>query len=143
MTTRAIRSEYDRAQAIKLVEGRDLPFTLSLAKGAPRSIEQNQTQRMWMLEAEQQGDQTAEEYRAYCKLHFGVPILKAENEDFRAGYCRVIQPLDYGLKLLAMAEPLSFPVTSLMTTKQKTKYLDKIREHFEGLGFQLTIPHQG
>lgn len=143
VTTRAIRSEEDRAQLIKFIESRELPFTASVVKGAPRSIEQNKTQRMWVKELEEQGDQSAEEYRAYCKLHFGVPILRHENELFRASYDKVIRPLSYELKLLAMAEPLDFPITRLMTVKQKVQYLDAIWVHFTGLGFVLTEPNRG
>ena len=56
MTTIAVRTEHDRKQALKMVQGSDLPFTLTKIKGAPRSIEQNKLQRLWMRELEEQGD---------------------------------------------------------------------------------------
>lgn len=143
MTAYAIRTEHDRQQALKNVSARDLPFTLNVNKGAPRSIEQNKLQRLWLLEAEEQGDMTAEEYRGFCKLHFGVPILRAENEDFKKIYDEVIRPLDYEKKLAVMRVPIDLPVTSQMTTKQKAKYLDCIYTHFLGLGFVLTEPKRG
>ena len=67
MTTIAVRTERDRKQALKMVQGSELPFTLTKIKGAPRSIEQNKLQRLWMRELEEQGDMRAEEYRAYSK----------------------------------------------------------------------------
>jgi hypothetical protein len=140
VTELVLKSEFDRKRAIQLLGQRNLPLTVSIIQGAPRSIEQNKLQRLWLNEAAEQGDQTAEEYRGYCKLHFGVPILRAENEQFREAYDRVVRPLSYEAKLQIMMVPLDLPVTRLMTTKQKTQYLDAIYRHFTGLGFALTEP---
>lgn len=139
----AIRTEADRERVINLIMSRDLPCTVSIAKGAPRSIEQNRLQRMIMGELEEQGDMTKEEYRAYCKLHFGIPILRAENEEFCEKYDRLIRPLSYEVKLEYMAVPLDFPVTRIMTTKQTSTYIDAIYTHFTGNGFALTEPKRG
>ena len=143
MTTYAIRTEDDRATAIKALSGRELPCTMNITKGAPRSIEQNSLQRMWMNELEEQGDMTAEEYRGYCKLHFGIPILRAENDAFCESYDRLIRHLDYEVKIEYMKAPLDFPVTRLMTTKQKTQYLDNIYEFYLSHGLILTKPKRG
>ena len=140
MSTWAIRTEQDREQIIKLINGREMPCTVNITKGAPRSIEQNKLQRKWMLEAQEQGDQTAEEYRAYCKAYFGVPILMAELEGFKEQFQRITANLTYEQKLELMAVPLDFPVTRLLTTKQKSTYLDKVYGYFTSLGFQLTEP---
>jgi hypothetical protein len=140
MTTWVIKNEQDRNVLLSAISKRGLPFTAVLKKGEPRSPEQNRLQRMWMLEAEEQGDMTAEEYRAYCKLHFGVPILRAEDDDFKAVYDQVIRPLPYDAKLKLMQVPIDLPVTSRMTTGQKTRYLDQVRQFFEEQGFQLTQP---
>lgn len=141
MTTRVIDSESDRALFVKLVETQKLPFTAEVVRGKRRSVEQNNLQRLWMNEiAEQLGDRTPEEARAYCKLTIGVPILRAENELFAAKYDAVVKPLPYEQKLAIMAEPLDLPVTRIMTTEQKTKYLDQIVHHFAEQGVRLTQP---
>lgn len=140
VTTWAIRSEEDRKRLHKIIDGRKLPFTADLHNGAPRSIEQNRLQRLWLKEAEEQGDQTAEEYRGYCKLHFGVPILRRDSEQFAEIYDEVIRPRDYSDKLRMMMLPFDMAVTRIMTSKQKTEYLNMIKTHFEGLGFKLTQP---
>lgn len=106
-----------------------------------RSIEQNKLQRKWCAEAAAQGDMTAEEYRGYCKLHFGVPILRRDSDAFCEAYDRLIRPKDYEEKLLLMQEPFDLQVTRLMNTKQKTEYLDRVWQHFTGLGFRLTDPN--
>ena len=143
MSAIAVRNEIDRKQALLLVDKRKLPFTLTLAAGAPRSIEQNRLQRLWLNEAAEQGDMTAEEYRGYCKLHFGVSLLRHENEKFREVYDRIVRPHSYEDKLQMMMVPLDLPVTRLMTTKQKTQYLDAMYQHFVGLGFRMTSPEAG
>jgi len=139
----AVRNDADRDRVIKLMLARDYPFTVNMTKGAPRSIEQNRLQRKLMLELNEQGDQTAEEYRGFCKLHFGIPILRAENELFCEKYDRLIRPLDYEVKLEYMMVPFDFPVTRIMTIKQTTKYLDAIYHYFAEQGFILTHPDRG
>lgn len=143
MTTRVLKTGADREAAIALLQSYKLPCTVSVTKGQKRSVEQNRLQRMWMNEAaEQLGDHTAEELRAYSKLHHGVPILRNENEEFREAYDRVIRPHSYEDKLTMMALPLDFPVTRLMTTDQKTRYLDAVYQDFKGQGVLLTEPEQ-
>jgi hypothetical protein len=141
MTSRIVTTEYERRMLIKLVEGQSLPFTASLSAGKSRTWVQNKLQRKWMTEvSEQLGDRTPEDVRAYCKLTLGVPILRAENDDFCEKYDRIIRPLDYKVKLELMAEPMDFPVTRLMSTKQFTTYLDTVFRHFSEQGVILTIP---
>lgn len=162
MTTVVVKTEFERRQLIKLIEGRKIPFRCSIAKGVPRSLDQNRLQRRWMQEAGQQGDQSAEEYRAECKLHIGVPMLReaadaaaekqAEGEKlskielgylyFKQQYDLIVKPLPYETKLSLMAEPFDFPVTRLMSTNLFSAYLDKVYVHFRGLGFALTEPGQ-
>lgn len=108
--------------------------------GKQRTLKQNNLQRLWLGEAAKQGDQTAEEYRAYCKLHFGVPIMRQQSEVFREKYDRIIKPLDYEQKLELMMVPFDFPVTRLMDTANEGKYLDKVYQFFTGIGFVLTDP---
>lgn len=105
-----------------------------------RSEQQNRLQWQWCNEAEKQGDQTATEYQGFCKLHFGIPILRAEDPEFREKYDRVVKPLTYEQKLELMMPPFDFPVTRLMNKDQKARYLNLIYQHFLGLGFVLTEP---
>lgn len=140
MTARVVNSEADREALIRLIQAREPPFTVEIVNGVRRSDEQNRLQFHWVKEAAEQLGTDVKEERAYCKLHFGVPILRAENELFREKYDRIIRPLPYEQKLDLMGEPIDFPVTRIMTTKQKTKYLDAICRHYAGQGVRLTEP---
>ena len=137
---RVIRNRQDLDQLMKYLSNRELPVTVSIAKGAKRSNKQNATLRKWIGELEAQGDMTREEYRGYCKLRFGVPILRDEHAGFQEQYDRIVKPLPYESKLGLMMEPIDFPVTRLMTTAQEKKMLDQIYVHFTGQGFYLTDP---
>lgn len=144
---RWVKNEGDKELLLSFLRNMDAPFTIDIEKGIreKRSTDQNRLQRLWVNEAEQQGDMTAEEYRAYCKLHFGVPMLRNENEVFAELYDSKIRdrmpPYTYEQKLEFMAVPWDMHVTRLMTVKQHNKYLNKMHDHFTSLGMILTIPN--
>ena len=141
MSTRFLETDADRRTLIRFLEAQPLPLTVTVGKGGKRTLKQNKLQRLWMGEiAEQLGDQTAEEVRGYAKLTIGVPILRAENEEFREAYDATVRPLPYELKLKLMMEPFDFAVTRKMTTKQATAYLDGVHRHFSEKGIVLTDP---
>ena len=142
MFERIVTSEYERKMLIRLIEGqKKFPFTVNISSGKHRSIEQNRLQRKWVAEiAEQMPGESAEYWRGYCKLRFGVPIMRRDSEAFRERYDAIIRPLPYEHKIAAMMEPLDLPVTRIMKTKQKTEYLDEVFRHFTEQGVILTIP---
>lgn len=143
MTTqnRIVETEQDRTMLIRFIEGKRLPFTTSITDGKHRTSHQNRLQRLWIMEiAAQLGDRTPEQVRGECKLTFGVPILRAENDAFKALYDELIKPMPYEKKVAMMMEPFDFGVTRIMTTRQKTNYLDSIHRHFSEMGIVLTDP---
>jgi len=140
MTTRVVATEADRQGLMRLLQARELPFTVEVVKGKRRSVDQNRLQRRLLNEIAEQTGQTAEEVRAYCKLTLGIPILRAESELFAQKYDEHIRSLPYETKLAMMAEPFDFPVTRLMTTAQKTRYLDEIQRHFGEQGVVFSSP---
>ena len=117
---------------------KDLKITVEVYK-ANRSAEQNKLQRKWMGELESQGDMTAEEYRGYCKLHFGVAIAK-ENEEFAEKYDRLLKPFTYAEKLELMMVPVDMPVTRIFNTEQNHRYLNQMFTYWTGKGKALTVP---
>ena len=142
MTSRIISTGAERDSFIDLLKSYKLPCTVNLTKGKQRSVQQNRLQRLWLAEAMDQLEETrsVEQLRAYCKLHFGVPIMRGENDEFRDVYDRLIRPRSYEEKLELMAVPIDLPVTRIMKTGQKKRYLDDVYDHFTGLGVRLTDP---
>lgn len=139
--TITIRNHSDVHKLTETLKGREYPYTLTFKAGEDsRSNRQNRLSFRWYKDAEKQGDMTAQEYRAYCKAYFGVSILVAENDDFAIQYNELIRPLPYEDKMALMNPPIDLPVTSLMTVKQMSRYLNDVWDHFTGLGFTLTDP---
>ena len=101
---------------------------LTLVTGRDRSKDQNSLLHAWLSQISREtGEDTPAGIKAFVKLHFGVPILRAENEEFQAMYDENIKPLNYQQKL-AIVEYL--PVTSIMTTKQCALLLEDIQKHY-------------
>ena len=142
MSTRIVENEHDRTDLISLIQHRALPFTCTIVKKHKRvTYEQHKLENMWHREAsEELQDEPPEDKRAYCKLHFGVAIMKEASETFADQYDRIIRPLPYHQKLEIMKPPIDLPVTRLMNTKQKSRYLDMIYEHYTSQGVRLTEP---
>ena len=102
-----------------------------------RKEAQNALQFHWYKEMEMQGDKSAKEYRAECKLHHGVPIAR-ENEQFREIYDTVIKHHPYETKLKMMLDPVNLPVTSDFGVKDMTRFLEAVQQAFSERGYQLT-----
>lgn len=141
MTRRIVETEYERRQAIRFIEGHKLPMTIGIEAIGKRSARQNRLNRRWMLDIAGQMEGWSAEYtRGYCKLHFGIPILRADDEEFCREYDALVRPLPYEHKLKLMMVPFDFGVTRRMTTKQQTAYLDAVHRHFSEQGVALTDP---
>lgn len=138
---RSIETERDRELLLTYIGKQALPFTVLVEKGRKRSLDQNRLSRLWYNEiAQQLGDRSAEDVRAFCKLHFAVAIRKAEDVEWAEAYDKAIRPLPYELKLKMMAEPIDFPVTRGLKVKGMTAYLDSIQKWAAENGVRLTDP---
>lgn len=141
MATRVIRDPEDIGRLATFLSARTkFPMTVTVTQGASRRPAQNRLAQRWFTDVSRQlGDQTHEEVRAFCKLHFGVPILRAENEAFCQSYDRTMKHLPYEEKLAAV-QAFDLPVTRLMTVKQMTAFMDAMQRHWIGVGVRLTDP---
>jgi hypothetical protein len=75
--------------------------------------------------------------RCECKLRLGVPILRAEDPQYRAAYDAAIKPLTYQQKLMAME---FWPTTSLMDFNQFQRYLLDMQAEYGKRGVRLEFP---
>lgn len=144
MLTTVVRSPLQRAAVLHALAARDLPLIVTVekfdAKGRKRSTQQNRLQRLWLNEAAAQFNEPAEELRGFVKLNYGVPILRAEDEEFLAKYDKHVRPLPYETKLALMQEPFDFPVSRLMNVDQCTRYLELVARYLTTRGAVLTEP---
>jgi hypothetical protein len=109
--------------------------------GRDRSLDQNAIGHVWYEQvANELREDNALGVKRFCKLHFGVPILRAEDESFREIYDRSIKDtLTYEQKLKAMD---ILDVTSIMTVPQHSAYLVAMQDHYCGVGVQLEFPEK-
>lgn len=140
MPTRILRDPDHVCQLADQLGREELPLTVSWSNGATRRNAQNRLAFQWFKDiASDRGDMTIEQVRAECKLHHGIPILRAENQAFRASYDRVLKHLPYEDKLEAI-QVFDLPVTRLMTVKQMTAFLDAVQTYYISQGVLLTDP---
>lgn len=138
MPSRIIRSDADFDALGVTLSQLKRPLTINWKQGADRSYDQNNLQWKWAGEvAAHFGDRTAKEVQADWKLRHGVPILRSEEPDFCAVYDRLIKPLPFEEKVEAMR---LIEVSSIMTVKQMSAYLDAIQREAAENGIRLTIP---
>lgn len=105
--------------------------------GTKRSLDQNAIAAVWYGQvANELREGSALDVKCECKLTIGVPILRAEDPEFREAYDAVLKRLTYEQKLIAMR---AWPVTSLMTKDQLNQYLKAMQDAYDGR-VALTFP---
>ncbi|TWI04831.1 hypothetical protein IP90_00969 [Luteimonas cucumeris] len=111
---------------------------MTVKSGRTRSVDQNAISHAWYGQIARELREDDElGWKCYCKLHHGVPILRAEDDDFRGSYDAAIKGLTYEQKLKVMR---LLPVSSLMTKAQLSKYLEAVQADFVGRGVMLSFP---
>ncbi len=121
----------------KSMEGIDgLPYRpMRFTVNIKRSLSQNALKEVWYNQVDKHFSLETGTTMRQCKLHFGVPILRAENEQFRRLYDKtMIRVLTYEEKLEAMD---ILPVTSLMNKSQMTRYIEQVQVHYGKHGVVL------
>ena len=137
MPARILRTDQDRAGWVRFLEAQDLPLTVSAVKGAKRSSPQNATLHKWFGQiADEYGDSTAA-IKAECKLRFGLPIMEAERPEWVAEWQPLYGPLHYRMRVKLFE---CIPMTSLMTVKQMSAFMDAIQREYRAQGIALIDP---
>lgn len=114
-----------------------LKYTLKLTKyQKKRSLDQNAQSFVWYEQiAQELKEDDITGWRRFCKLSFGVPILRAHDSEFRELYDKCIKrSLSYQEKLIAMDV---LPVSSRMNTELFNLYFTAMQDHFIKLGVNL------
>lgn len=106
---------------------------------ALRTIDQNAlSHALYEQLARELPEYDAKGWKRMCKLHYGVPILRADDEHFREFYDSALKRLDYERKIAAMEY---VPVTSIMSKGQLSRYIaDMARSFAVERGVHLELP---
>jgi hypothetical protein len=127
----------DTARLMAMRELQSAPEGYVITIGEPiRSVGQNNKTHAWYEEISAAlKEYDAQGWKRYCKLHHGVPILRAEDEEFKDFYDAAMKrSLTYEQKLTAMD---FVPVTSIMSKPQLSKYCDAVQNDFFAKGVIL------
>lgn len=107
--------------------------------GKTRSIPQNAIQHVWYTQMSiEDRSMSLQEHIRFCKYTYGLPILCADEPEYRARCRRILGPLDYEVRLELMDD---WPVTRLFTKEQEGRYLAAIQEAYRrDRGVHLEFP---
>lgn len=114
----------------------NLKYTLTIKRATKkRTLDQNGQLRVWYEQmAKELPEDNLQGWERYCKLHHGIPILRADDDQFRQFYDKALKGLDYEFKLKAMDYT---PVTRLMITEQFNRYFESLQDDFLKRGVSL------
>jgi hypothetical protein len=96
--------------------------------GPERSLSSNALSHVWYAFADRMlDDHESGDARRYCKLNFGVPMLRAEISEYLQYYNKYIINFDYEDKIKIMDY---WPVTSRMSRDQMYRYMTSVQYYF-------------
>ena len=104
--------------------------------GEKRSGPQNNMQYAWYSEIAKFEQQTAREIRGFCKLEFGIPILRDE-PSFDKYWCKYWESRYTYEELLFLLGGEMVSVTRLFNKAQETRYLNDIQFFYANKGLIL------
>lgn len=126
------------AQAKKLFHDKKY-LTITIKTGRDRTLDQNALWFAMYKRIAQVMDWHIDDARKHCKLHFGVPLMRNECQDFRQNWNELLLHLSYEKKLELMGQcallgPDGFPVTRLFNRAQGIEYTNRIVDDFREQG---------
>ncbi len=102
-----------------------------------RSLEQNALWAVWYSQIAKHMGQTVIEAKSFCKLHFGIPLLREQDAEFKLLYDGQIKKnITYEAKLKLME---LIKVSSLLSKHNGKKYQSAIQQHFSENGLILEV----
>ena len=125
-------SDIDAEKLAKLKNG----TSYSVEIKDKRTLDQNALLYKWYDQIDTIKQEGIGKARQYCKLEIGVPILRGESPEFCEQYDSLIKnrfAYDEKLKLMDW-----FPITSLMSKPQFSRYLDEMQKRYAEQGIILT-----
>lgn len=137
MPSRILRDDLELSQWERVLRSQQFPMTVSVTKGARRSLPQNSTFHAWTGQIAAETGQSATEAKAEIKLRYGLPIMEAENQAWVAEWEPLYGPLSYAQRL-KLFEVL--PLTSKMTTPQMAALMNEVQREYRAQGIALLDP---
>jgi hypothetical protein len=103
-----------------------------------RTMNQNALLHKWFGQIAKQQDETASAVKGYCHRHFGLPI-RLRNPQFAWVWKHSGESLNYEQQCSLLASGV-LRISSGMTTKELSEYMDEIEQHYRPKGVHLVQP---
>lgn len=140
MTTRTVTNPTQLERLIALLKSRAQPFTVSVADGASRTLNQNALIHKWYGEiAQQLGDVSAMAVKGRCHVAYGVPIRRRDPVWARI-WESLFAKLTYEQQCFLFERGV-LAMTREMTVKELTEYMDAMAVDYRAQGVVLTEPN--
>lgn len=139
MKSRVVITAEQAAQVARFIEGLPIPFTLTWREGAKRTLSANALVHKWYGEVAQQlGHVTAIQVKGECHVQYGLPI-RLRDEVFAWVWSKTGAHLSYE-KQCKLFEKGVLAMTSEMTPKELSEYMDAMARDYRAQGIVLTDP---
>lgn len=142
MTRLTLYTPAQRAEAHQAIVNAPDGAVVTIKEEGSQSDKQRNLSFRWYADlAKQKEGWTATDARAYCKLHFGIALLRETEPDYRDQWDSMFRDtLSYEQKLALMVEPHDYPVTRLLGVKGMIEYLDRVQRGMAEKGYWLSDP---
>lgn len=103
-----------------------------------RSLPQNALWAVWYSQIARWSDKnhTTHDIKCFCKLHFGVLLLRQQDRTFREFYDENIRHLEYDKKMVFME---IVPITSKLSKHNGQKYQSAVQKYYAENGLTLEV----
>lgn len=107
-----------------------------------RTLDQNSMiNALYGQVASQAEDLAVIDVRRYCKLHYGIPLLRANSVTFNQFYVAAIIGMEYEQKIMLM-DYMDVTSAKEFSVKMGTEYIDTIIREYSKQGYSLLHPSE-
>lgn len=139
--TRTIHTDEDWTKFLAFMGDMHPPYRITVMKGEGRSLDQNALLHLWLGEiATQSPDMNLIDIKGQCHRKYGLPI-RLQDPQFAWVWERTGAKMNYEQQCAFLVSGV-MNVSSGMTTKQLTEYLDAMEKDYRAKGFRLTDPKE-
>lgn len=136
---RVIQSPDDYGRLQAFLANMPMPYTLTVSQGKGRTLSQNSLLHKWFGEiAKQRGDMSMTDIKGQAHRKFGLAI-RLRDEQFAYVWRRCSLGMNYEQQCKLLASGI-LSVSSAMTVKELTEYMDAMAADYRAEGVFLTDP---
>lgn len=124
-----------------LLNGNSVTVDIEEGERKKRSLSANALQAAWISEVADWQGHTEKYVRNYVKAELALPILLEDESDIAKKISYTLDKIGYDLMTPAQRIEVMdmFNVTSILTTKQHTRFRGQMQRHYADAGLNLVV----